>query len=151
MTPPRESTPAFPRRMPEIGSSCSSSLFAPPILAGHCRPLLNTRVGRDFKVHVVSRTLEGLVIHGILSMSTEFYRDHPARYDRQQRFRLDRLFWKRAQASILQSPKIRAGVTRSPELRLAGRRRGSAEVPVAPCEPASAGIGALMCGSRVLI
>jgi hypothetical protein len=35
---------------------------------------------------------------------------------------LDRLFWKRAQASILQSPKIRAGVTRSPELRLAGRR-----------------------------
>ena len=53
---------------------------------------------------------------------------------------LDRVFWKRAQASILQSPKIRAGVTRSPELRLAGRRRGSAEVPVAPCEPASAGI-----------
>jgi hypothetical protein len=28
---------------------------------------------------------------------------------------LDRLFWKRAQASILQSPKIRAGVTRSLE------------------------------------
>jgi hypothetical protein len=48
---------------------------------------------------------------------------------------LDRLFWKRAQASILRSPKIRTGVTRAPELRLAARRRGSAEVQVAHMSP----------------
>src|SRR5580704_10772322 len=82
MTPPRESTPAFPRRMPEIGWSCTSSLFAPPILAGHCGPLLNSRVGRDFNAHLVRRTLEGLVVHSALSMSTEFYRSHSKRWVR---------------------------------------------------------------------
>jgi hypothetical protein len=72
----------FLQRMSAIDSSCSSSLFAPPILAGHCRPLLNSRVGRDFKAHVVSRTLEGLVVHSALSMSTEFYRSHSKRWVR---------------------------------------------------------------------
>jgi hypothetical protein len=64
---------------------------------------------------------------------------------------LDRLFWKRAQASILRSPKIRTGVTRAPELRLAARRRGSAEVQVAHVSPLPLALGALMCAARAPI
>src|ERR1700722_12246522 len=49
-------------------------IVAPPIWAGHCRPLLNSRVGRDFKALFARRNLKRLVVHGILSMSTEFCR-----------------------------------------------------------------------------
>jgi hypothetical protein len=83
-------------------------------------------------------------------MSTEFYRDRRAMVVNNVSA-LNRLFWKRAQASILQSPKIRTGVTRAPELRLAARRRGSAEVQVAHVSPLPLALGALMCASSAPI